>query len=359
MVAVSIMVGSFRQTVIYWLGGTLKADLFVQPALLHSSVGEARIDPEAAAAIRGDPAVAATGWLQTRQVPYDNTMIRLGVTDVPTILRQQVVMFKAPADAPATVLRGLQRDEVLVSESFSLRFGKQPGDVLAVPTPAGRRPLTVAAVYYDYANNEGTILLDGRTFARTFGEDDPQLSPSNLSVYLRVGADPDAVRDRLAATIGRRQALYISTNANVRREALRVFDSTFAITYALELIALVVAGLGVVSTLITLIYQRQREIAVMSLTGATPPQIRRMVTIEALLLGVASQVVGLAVGLVLALVLIYVINVQSFGWTIQVHLPGAFLVQSTLALLAATAAAGLYPATRAANIRAIEVVREE
>lgn len=359
MVAVSIMVGSFRQTVIYWLGATLKADLFVQPAGLRSSVGEARIDPAAAAVLRGDPAVADSGWLQSRQVPLGNTMVRLAVCDVPTILRQQVVLFKAPADAPAAVLRGLKRDEVLVSESFSLRFGKQPGDMLEVPTPAGPRPLRVAAVYYDYASNEGTILLDGRTLARTFGEDDPRAAPSNMSLYLRPGADPDAARDRLAAAVGPRQALYISTNANIRREALRVFDSTFAITYALELIALVVAGLGVVSTLITLIYQRQREIAVMSLTGATPPQIRRMVTIEALLLGVASQAVGLAVGLVLALVLIYVINVQSFGWTIQVHLPLMFLAQSTLALLAATAAAGLYPAARAANIRAIEVVREE
>jgi len=359
LVAISVMVGSFRDTVVYWLSGTLKADLFVRSAMITSSLTEARLDPEAVAAIRRDPDVIDTGWLQSRQVPYDRVTIRLAAADVATILRQNTAVFKAPADAPAVVARGLAGDTVLISESFSLRFGKGPGDPLVLPTPTGPHEFTVTAVYYDYASNQGTVLIDGGTFARHFSRDDPARAPTNLSIYVRPGADPDAVRDRLNATLGNQQALYFVTNAAIRREALRVFDSTFAITYALQFIAVIVAGLGVISTLITLIYQRQREIAVMSLIGATPPQIRRTVTLEAVIIGLVSQGAGVLMGLVLALVLIYVINVQSFGWTIQFHLPVWFLVQSTLLILAATAAAGLYPATRAANIQAIDVVREE
>jgi putative ABC transport system permease protein len=239
-----------------------------------------------------------------------------------------------------------------------LRYDKRPGDRFVLPTPQGLRQVAVAAVYYDYASNQGTVLMDGRMFQRLFGED-PAASPSTLSIYVRGGADPEAVRQRLAHGAGALQDLYFASNENVRREAMRIFDSTFTITYALELIAIVIAGLGVVSTLITLIYERQREIALLAMVGATPGQLRGMVVVEAVIIGGVSQLCGILLGLALALVLIYVINVQSFGWTIQFHLPLGFLGQSTLLVLAVTALWGLYPAARAANIRAIEVVREQ
>jgi putative ABC transport system permease protein len=140
---------------------------------------------------------------------------------------------------------------------------------------------------------------------------------------------------------------------------MRIFDSTFAITYALEVIAIAIAALGVITTLITLILERRGEIAVLCFLGAARAQIRRMVVIEALLIGAVSQAIGIAIGLMLSLVLIYVINVQSFGWTIQFHVPVTFLVQSTLLILATAAVAGLYPAARAARVEAIRFAREE
>ena len=212
----------------------------------------------------------------------------------------------------------------MISESFSLRFGKQPGDLLQFPAADGMREFRIAAVYYDYASNQGTLLMDGKTYAKCFGETDPSAAPASLSIQLREGADPEVVRARLSRTVGERQDLFFATGGNVRAEALRIFDSTFTITYALELIAILIAGLGVVSTLITLIYERQRDIALLSLIGASPAQIRRTIIIEALLIGAVSQLLGILIGLVMAVVLIYVINVQSFAWTIQFHLPGMF-----------------------------------
>jgi putative ABC transport system permease protein len=131
---------------------------------------------------------------------------------------------------------------------------------------------------------------------------------------------------------------------------LRIFDSTFAITYALELVAIVVAMLGISGTLVTLILERERELAILRLIGTARSQIRRMIVGEAIVIGVVSQLIGLVVGLALSLVLIYVINVQSFGWTIQFHVPWAFLVQSTLLIVLATSLAGLYPARRAIRL---------
>jgi putative ABC transport system permease protein len=108
--------------------------------------------------------------------------------------------------------------------------------------------------------------------------------------------------------------------------------------------------LGVAGTLLTLVIERRRELTIVRLVGADRRQVRRMVVIEAALIGAASQAIGLTVGLALSLVLIYVINVQSFGWTIQFRLPVPFLVQASLAVVAATALAGIYPAHRAAEL---------
>jgi len=173
--------------------------------------------------------------------------------------------------------------------------------------------------------------------------------PSGLTVYLTPDADVELVREEILATLEGDHRLLIRTNAALRAEVLRIFDATFAITYALEAIAIFVAIMGVAATLLTLVLERRRELVMLRLVGAGRRQIRRMVVIEAAMLGLLSQGLGLAVGVVLSLILIYVINVQSFGWTIQFHLPLGFLAQSTLVIAVTTALAGLYPAGVAAR----------
>ena len=166
------------------------------------------------------------------------------------------------------------------------------------------------------------------------------------------------VRDELRAALGPSRRIFITTNGMLRATVLEIFDSTFAITWALEAIAIGVAMFGIAATLLALALERRREIAMLRLAGAERRHVRRMIMIEAGVLGVVTQGVGLVVGLVLSLILIYVINVQSFGWTIQFHLPVVFLVQSTVAVIAATALAGLWPARLATGFGLADL-REE
>jgi putative ABC transport system permease protein len=135
---------------------------------------------------------------------------------------------------------------------------------------------------------------------------------------------------------------------------LRIFDNTFRITSALELIAIVVAILGVVSTLLALILERKREIGILRLLGATRKQIIRMVLLEALMIGCVSQATGVVVGLLLSLVLVYVINVQSFGWTIQFSVPLWFVLQSTALIILTSILSGIIPARAAARVGVLE-----
>lgn len=355
MVAISIMISSFRTTVEYWIGETLRADIYVRPFTKTSSTSEGEIAAEVVEQITNDPQVVAVDAFAAQTVQYQDNLITLASGNFDVVLTHGRLVFKAPRDAAVHVRQAIGQDAVTVSESFALRFKKNPGDRVELPTPLGPRSFTIAAVFYDYSNNRGVVVMDHSTYARYF----PPTQPSSLSVYIRPGADATAVRDRLSQTLSSRFRLVFSTNETLRSEAMRIFDSTFTITRALEIIAIVVAALGVISTLITLILERQREFALLSILGATRNQIRRMVVIEAVLIGSTSQIIGLVIGILLSVVLIYVINVQSFGWTIQFHLPVRFLLQSTMFILLATAVAGLYPASRATGIDAVRFVREE
>ncbi|MEK6303798.1 MAG: FtsX-like permease family protein [Acidobacteriota bacterium] len=355
MVSVSIMIGSFRKTVAYWVDESMVADIYARPMMRTATSYEGEIADEVIAAVKADPAVEAIYPFTTQQVSFEGNLITVGAGDFSTFLKHGRLAFKAPADARARMREAVDNDAVSVNESFALRFNKDVGDTIELPTATGSKPFEIATIYYDYSTSRGWVVMDQRTYSRHY----IATRPGSLSVYLKPGADADEARERFERGAGGGYPTFFATNGSIRREVMRIFDSTFEITRALELIAITVAGLGVISTLIALILERRREIAVLGFLGATRAQIKRMIVIEALMIGAVGQAIGLAVGFALSLVLIYVINVQSFGWTIQFHFPYGFLVESSLLILAASALAALYPAARAAKIKAVQFAREE
>lgn len=355
MVAVAVMIGSFRQTVVYWVEQTLKADLYMRPATRSNVATDAVFSPEVEKIVSSHPLAAAADRFRNFDVPYAGGLVTLGAGEFEKQIKHGKLIFKSPDDAQAAMRACIGQDAVIVSESFILKHGKNIGDSILLATPKGEAGFRINAVYYDYSSDRGIIVMDRATFTRYW----PEPQSTSLTVYLRDGADADAVRDDLLRQLGDDYRVLIYTNASIRQEVLRIFDSTFSITYALEVIAIFVAILGVATTLLTLILERKREISMLRLVGADRRQVRKMVVIEAGLMGLVSQSIGLAVGLLLSMLLMYVINVQSFGWTIQFHLPLGFLIQSSILILIATALSGIYPARRASELHAAEQVSEE
>ncbi len=343
MVAIAVMVGSFRDTVVYWVGQTLQADLFVGPGVQPTTGSGQSLSPSVVAALERHPSVAAVDTFRNVDLVYQGNLIVLGAGQFEVVRSHGSLLFKAPADGREALARAIGTDAVLVSEAFANKYGTSPGDTVQLATQAGDRPFTVAAVYYDYAMDRGVVVMDRPVFARHFGE----RPPTSAAVYLREGADPEEVRTGILAGLDEGHRAFIYTNRALRAEVLRIFDSTFAITYALELIAIVVAMLGVAGTLLTLVLERRRELRMLRLIGALRRQVQRVVVVEAALIGATSMLIGLVVGLVLSLLLVYVINVQSFGWTIQFRVPVLFLAQVSLAVVVATAVAGFLPARKA------------
>lgn len=343
--AIAIMVGSFRKTVMLWVDQSMGADLYLRPATPPRATHMPAFSSETVDKLKAHPQVEAVDGYRALDLPYEDRLVKLGTGDYELQIRKTRIALKTPGDFREILKRALENEGVLVSEAFAMRFNKKEGDHITLNTAKGPVAFGIAAQFYDYSNDRGTITMDHRQFARHFGES----NPTHLALYLKPGANADQVKSDLTTTLGDAQILAF-TNAGLREEVLRIFDGTFAITWALELIAIVVAMAGVAATMLTLILERQEEIRLLRLAGAEAQQVRRTVLIESGLIGAVSQGLGLVAGVLMSLVLIRVINPQSFGWSIQFHFPALFVLGSSVLTVLATMAAGVFPARRATKL---------
>jgi putative ABC transport system permease protein len=140
---------------------------------------------------------------------------------------------------------------------------------------------------------------------------------------------------------------------------VQIFDRTFAITYALEAVAVLVAIMGIAGAFMALVIDRRRELGLLRFLGATSRQIRKIILVEAGLLGLLANLAGIVLGYFLSLILVFVINKQSFGWTIRFHWPISILVSAIALVYGATVLAGMYPARVAVGLNPLEVIHEE
>jgi putative ABC transport system permease protein len=354
MVSVAVLVASFRTTIVAWADETLRADLFVRPLGLADASADARFSHGVAERIAAVPGVAAVDTFRALELPFGGRLTNLGVTDLATVATRQHLRVLGGGD-PAALARALVgTTNVLVSEPFATKFGVGRGDRVELPTPSGTTPFTVAGVYNDYSSDAGIVLLDVRTYRRLFHDD----SVNSVAVYAAASADVPRLRSAVVRALAPLR-IDVQTNRELRDLVVQVFDRTFAITYALDVIAVTIAVLGVVSTLFALVLERRAEFGILRYLGVTSGGVRRVVLTEAAGIGLLGGFLGVGVGMLLALLLIFVINRQAFGWLIELHVPWLFLGETVVLVVVAAVLAGVYPAGVAARIRTAEVVRTE
>lgn len=353
MTSVGIMVGSFRETMLTWLDRQIRADFYLRPA------GDAAIDrhptisEEVARRIEAIPGVAAVDRFRAYAIRYNGLPATLGSGDTRAQLRYgRTYLYQGNiTDAAQALVKG---EGVLISEPFSEKHKLKVNDRITLPLRDKRIDFRVAGIFLDYSSENGIVILDRNALLKYLPDDEP----TNLAVYLSPNADRAAIKPQIEAAYAPRR-IVVFENSSLRREAIRIFDQTFAVTYALEAVAIFVAVVGVAGAMLALIMDRRREIALLRFLGAAASQVRGIVLFEAGFIGLFSQILGLLCGGLMSLILIFVINKQSFGWTIQFHLPVAALLSALAFVFMATVLAGLYPARVATSLNPIEVLHEE
>jgi putative ABC transport system permease protein len=335
LVGVGIMIQSFRYTVEVWIDQTMLADIIVAPVswLGEEEGGSDKLRlpltlVETVQAVPGvevvDPYLETEGDVAGQTVSLVARDLRIHAE------RSQYLFMKG--DSTRILQEATEEDGVIVSEVLAGRLGLEVGGGINLKTPTGSRVFPVKGIFYDYATDGGKVVMDEGLFQRVWGA----TGATVLAVYLKPGQKLPEVRRAIEQALAIEQPIVTISNKELRTEILNIFDRTFRVTYVLELIALSVAVLGIINTLMTAITERRRELATLRALGASRPQIQGLIFWESCYVAGLGAGIGIVVGLALSVLLITVINKQSFGWTVQFILPWVILgVAVLVALLAA------------------------
>ncbi|MGH9357002.1 MAG: FtsX-like permease family protein, partial [Terriglobia bacterium] len=354
VVSVAIMVGSFRKTVAVWLNQELQADFYIRPAVPPAVDRFPTLAPAIARRIAALPEVAAVDQFRAYEISYRGLPATLAAADVKVAFDYGRFPL-LPGENRQQALHGVvARGAVLISEPFAVKRKLRVGETLTLALPPGPITFRVAGIYHDYSDPQGVIVADREALLRYL----PDQASSSLGIYLKAGVSAAAAQEELERACAGSRVVVIS-HRDLRAQALAVFDRTFRITYALEAVALCVAVTGVAGALIALVVDRRREIALLRFLGSSAGQIRRLIFTEAAVLGLLAGIIGFVLGVMLSLILIFVINKQSFGWSIEFHWPVAVLSGALLIIYVSTLAAGIYPACLGMALNPIEVIQEE
>tara|TARA_B100000686_G_scaffold339763_1_gene414367 strand:- start:4297 stop:6867 length:2571 start_codon:yes stop_codon:yes gene_type:complete len=355
IVSMSIMVYSFRQTVVVWIGQTLKADLFVRSATGRNIDYQFTLPPEKVKNLETISGVAAVDLFRAVNASYKEEPFTLASGDFSIVSKYAGLVMKSGAETTRLASLMIGQNRCIVSEAFSLKHRVGVGDFVTLEAPGGTLSLEIVSVYYDYSQERGYVVMDRGTYKKYYLDN----AVNSFVIYLNDKSKINSVRKKLVQRFGGEQKILIRTNQELKKEVLRIFDKTFSITYSLEIIAILVAMLGLFNTLISLVLERKREIGILRFIGAFTGQLRRIIYLEAGILGLIGSAMGLIVGVVVSYLLIYVVNKQSFGWTIQVHYPVVFILILTMLFWVVSCFAGWYPARLASSLDPRESVRVE
>ena len=344
----------------------MQADIFISPPSLSGSQLVATLDPTLAAKLSALPGITKLATNRTVEVVALLTPPAAGsdeVVEATTPIRLVVLSDdlagadrnyrSASGDWQAT-WQAVVGGGVIINEPMANRFDLTVGDQIAIQTDQGVQNFPIVGVAVDFDVRPVVTLYD--PIYRQFWDDS---AISAIALFVAPGVDVEEKVNEIRATFGSEQSLLVRSNRGTRQGALEVFDRTFAITVALQLLATLVAFIGILSTLMSLQLERSREIGVLRATGMTRRQLWRLSMLETGLIGSSAGLIAMPMGLALAIILIYIINLRSFGWTLEMQMqPGEF-GQAFLVALGAALLAGIYPAWRMGQMQPAVAVRSE
>ncbi|MCG5078625.1 FtsX-like permease family protein [Paraburkholderia tagetis] len=353
MTAMAIMVSSFRVAVDDWLQLLLPAPLYLRASPGGDSAFLSSADQ---AAIAATPGVTRAEFLRVTQISLDARLPPVSLLARPIDPRNPGARLPlTTAPLVPLVARAGDSPPVWISEAAADLYGMHPGQRITLPLAGQRVPFTVAGIWRDYARQFGAIVIDASDYRRLTGD----TRVTDAALWLAPGVAPAQAIARLRASVPGGRHLEFAQPGEIRAASLRIFDRSFAVTYLLEAVAVIIGLFGVGASFGAQALARTREFGMLRHIGVMRRQIAVMLAMEGALVALLGVLAGLTLGLSLAMVLVHVVNPQSFHWTMSVHMPWGLLAALASAVVVAAALTALLSSRAAMSVDAVRAVRDD
>ncbi len=350
IVAMGIMVYSFRASVIDWLDAVLPADLYVR----SGQAGESSFfDQAAQRSISTVPGIDAVDFVrfQSIRLNANQPAVALIARAVATLKQHHAL----PLIGTQYLRRASDPPPIWISEAVRDLHGFDVGQKIDIPVAGKRAQFIVSGVWRDYARQFGALLIERDTYIRLTGD----AKANDAAVFLQPGVRGADVIRALKINVAQGEQLEFTTSAEVRKLSLRIFDRSFYVTYALELMTVLIGLFGVSASFSSSLLMRRKEFGMLRHIGLTRRQIARSLGLEGAWIGALGALSGALTGFALSLVLIHVVTRQSFHWSMDVHVPWSWLALLGAGVVAASAATAWFSARQAMGADVVLSVRED
>ena len=362
---VGIMIGSFRLSVSDWLSNTLQSDIYIRNANINDTLPTQLIDD-----ISGIKNIAGLRQARMIDIETDYAPARLmaastkGKENSTYVFREEINLPRNSdrsnkRELPDSIerLRQLRTSQsVLVSEPFATKNSLRVDDSVRITTRQGVVAFTIAGIFADYTTGKGFMVMSLEQYQQHWNDTEV----SSIGLTLSPGTDVKNTLTTLRPILANYpNELLMRSNTDIKQQSLEIFDRTFAITHILRLLTIGVAFIGILSALMALSLERKAEFAVLRALGITPSELRNLLFTQTALMGLIAGCLALPLGIVMSKILVSVINLRSFGWTMEFYIPAVVLLESILLALVAALIAGWYPARKLSQLSPAEALRHQ
>ncbi len=350
IVAMGIMVYSFRVSVIDWLDAVMPADIYVRSGQAGDS---SFFDSANQRLIAAAPGIAEVGFVRFQNIVLSpgQPAVTLIARSVDTLTRHRAL----PLVGATHQRHASDPPPIWISEAIRDLHRFDVGQVMHVPIAGKSQPFIVIGVWRDYARQFGALLIDRDDYIRITGD----TKANDAALFLHPGVRGDEVIDVLRHAILQREQLEFTTAREVRKISLQIFDRSFYVTYALELMTILIGLFGVSASFSASLLMRRKEFGMLRHLGLTRTTIAQALALEGAWIGALGALFGAVLGFFLSLILIQVVTRQSFHWSMDIHIPWRWLAMLAAGLIAATALTAWFSARQAMGDNAILAVRED
>jgi len=350
IVGVGIMVDSFRYSVVDWLKNTIKADIYIVGVNREFPVIDASITRRLAEI----PGIKEQYVIRSFKIASGNYAgVSVMAQDREIIQRK----WTWKSGDKKELYDQFRKGGVFVSEIFAWKngMGAGLGNSLNLITKTGLKPFPVVGIFQDFSSRQGMIVMDSRVY-QTYWLDS---RISGIALTIDSTVPVESVIEQINRQLADKYHFMISSNASIRKAAIDVFDRTFTIIVALQILAALVAFIGVFNSIMSMMLERTREIGILRASGMTRFQLWRMVMAESGIIGGLSGIFALPLGTALAWILVYIINKRSFGWSLDFVIEYHHFAQALGISVLASLTAGVYPSYKIGKQLIVDALRTE